>query len=72
MSFYNDVFASGYAKDFADALAKEVGFDYIFRLVKDGSYGDQLDGANNWTGMVGELIRRVGIGLFVLTSSLCK
>ena len=53
----NDIY-EGYCADLAKKIAKEVGFDYIIRLVKDGKYGEKMfDG--NWNGMVGELSRKV-------------
>lgn len=38
----------------------QVGFEYKFVFVKDGSYGTLLANGT-WNGIVGELIRHVGI-----------
>ncbi|XP_043243542.1 glutamate receptor 1-like isoform X2 [Amphibalanus amphitrite] len=49
----------GYCKDLADLLAKEIGFTYEMRLVKDKRYGavnTSVEG--NWDGIIGELVRR--------------
>lgn len=50
----------GYCKDLADSIAKNVGFNYELRIVKDLKYGG-LDSKSpsGWNGMVGELIRKV-------------
>ncbi|XP_012945039.1 glutamate receptor 1 [Aplysia californica] len=48
----------GFAMDLATDLAAEVGFTFLFRVVKDGSYGSQLPGNHSWNGMMGELIRK--------------
>ena len=51
----------GYVADFAAMLARRVGFQYEIKLVKDAKYGNvQEDG--EWTGMVGEVIRKVSKG----------
>ena len=48
----------GYIVDFIKKLSEEVGFKYILRVVKDGSYGDKsFDGT--WNGMIGEVLRQV-------------
>lgn len=46
----------GYCVDLARKVAHEVGFDYVFQMVKDGAYGSKLPN-DSWNGMVGELIR---------------
>ncbi|CAI9733262.1 glutamate receptor-like isoform X1 [Octopus vulgaris] len=46
----------GYCVDLARKVAHEVGFDYVFQMVRDGSYGSKLPN-DSWNGMVGELIR---------------
>lgn len=48
----------GYCVDLARKVAHEVGFDYVFQMVKDGAYGSKLPN-DSWNGMVGELIRLV-------------
>ncbi|KAK7098048.1 hypothetical protein V1264_004938 [Littorina saxatilis] len=53
----NDRF-EGYALDLAEALSKEVGFEYHFRLVNDNNYGMRSPVNNTWNGMIGELISR--------------
>ena len=48
----------GYVADFAAMLARRVVFQFEIKLVKDAKYGNmQEDG--EWTGMVGEVIRKV-------------
>lgn len=49
----------GFCVDMLKELAEILKFKYRIRLVGDGLYG--VPGANGtWTGMVGELISRVG------------
>ncbi|RDD37362.1 Glutamate receptor ionotropic, kainate 2 [Trichoplax sp. H2] len=51
----------GYIIDMMDKLASSLNFNYTVRLVADGQYGAQtmVDGAPQWSGMVGEVERRV-------------
>ncbi|XP_037087070.1 glutamate receptor 1-like [Pollicipes pollicipes] len=64
----------GYCKDLADMLAKQVGFTYEMRLVKDRRYGAvnaSVDG--NWDGIIGELVRReADIAVAPLSISLAR
>ncbi|XP_050415805.1 glutamate receptor isoform X1 [Patella vulgata] len=46
----------GYCIDLAEAVAREVGFDYIIKFVDDNKYGAKTDNLT-WNGMVGELIK---------------
>ena len=55
----NDQF-EGYCHELAAEIAKEVGFDYVLKLVKDNKYGAKEDDGR-WNGMVGELTSRVCI-----------
>ena len=50
----------GYCADLIDKIAHIVGFHYALKEVGDKSYGSRLtDGS--WNGMIGELIREVGL-----------
>lgn len=52
----------GYCKDLADLVAEHMKIGYILKLVNDSKYGGQDKNApSGWNGMVGELIRKVGI-----------
>ena len=62
----NDRF-EGYCIDLMAEIASRVKFNYEIRLVADQNYGAQIEGSENWNGMVGELIERVRF-LFDLTS----
>jgi Ligated ion channel L-glutamate- and glycine-binding site len=53
----------GYCADLARMIADQVGFSYIIRPVADGKYGKKEN--NTWNGIVGELVRRVCISMFV-------
>ncbi|XP_059150176.1 glutamate receptor 3-like [Physella acuta] len=46
----------GFSADLARELAKEVGFNYKFKIVSDGAYGRLEHSNNTWNGMIGELI----------------
>lgn len=48
----------GYCVELAEKIAKNIGFTYEIRLVRDGNYGEKMQNAT-WNGMVGELTRRV-------------
>ncbi len=50
----------GYCVDLAHMVAQEIGFDYEIQVVKDDQYGAETDNGT-WTGMIGELIRKVRI-----------
>lgn len=48
--------------DLAKNLKEHVsGFEYTLVPVKDEEYGRYIEANKTWTGMVGELINRVGI-----------
>lgn len=49
----------GFCVDVLDAVAKEVGFDYLLDLVPDRKYGAQDPETGEWNGMVRELMRHV-------------
>ncbi|EDW03471.1 glutamate receptor ionotropic, kainate 2 [Drosophila grimshawi] len=46
----------GYAVDLIDAIAQEVGFEYIFLPVADQQYGKQDKDTKQWNGIIGEII----------------
>ena len=48
----------GYVADLAAMLARRLGFQYEIKLVKDAKYGNVQENGE-WTGMVGEVIRKV-------------
>lgn len=54
----NDRF-EGYLADMISQLAKGVGFDYQIRLTSDGTIG-HINENGNWTGMIGDLVQKVG------------
>ena len=61
----------GYCADLAAKLSEEIediNFQYELRLVKDNSYGAELDDGI-WNGMIGELIQGVTFGLFITKTS---
>ena len=43
--------------DLAKKIADFVGFEYVLKVVEDGTYGTEKN--NTWSGMVGELMTRV-------------
>ena len=49
---------TGYCVDLAKKIADFVGFQYVLKVVEDGTYGTIIN--NTWNGMVGELMTRVG------------
>ncbi|XP_034473399.1 glutamate receptor ionotropic, kainate 2 [Drosophila innubila] len=51
----NDMY-EGYAVDLIDAIAQEVGFDYVFVPVADQEYGKQDKITKQWNGIIGEII----------------
>lgn len=55
----------GFSIDVLDALAKILGFKYDMYQVGDGKYGTTLANGS-WNGMIGELIGKVGLALWVL------
>lgn len=52
----------GFSVDVLDALAKILGFKYDMYQVGDGKYGTALPNGS-WSGMIGELIGKVGLAL---------
>lgn len=50
----------GYCSDLAEMVARKVGYEYHIRRVRDGHYGGP-QGDGTWDGIIGELIRHVGI-----------
>ena len=50
---------AGYSIDLAEALSKEVGFEYRFKLVEDNNYGMKSPVNGTWNGMIGELVNKV-------------
>ncbi|XP_064637978.1 glutamate receptor-like isoform X2 [Lineus longissimus] len=53
---FNDQF-EGYCLDLSNKMAKRVGFTFLIRAVKDGSYGGYDKVNDTWNGMIGELVR---------------
>ncbi|KAL3307698.1 Glutamate receptor 3 [Cichlidogyrus casuarinus] len=51
----NDTF-QGFCYDLLEEIAKDIGFEFKFKLVGDNSYGKE-DNKHHWNGMVGELLR---------------
>lgn len=47
----------GYCVELMYDLAKKLGFSFTLSVVKDGKYGF-VDQAGNWTGMIGEVVRK--------------
>lgn len=59
--------------ELAEHLKRIIHRDYIFRIVKDGNYGQKIKNGS-WDGMIGELTRRVSLVRLLLQyskSSLC-
>lgn len=48
----------GYCIDLLKALAAMLHFSYKVKVVGDGQYG-AVSSNGNWTGMIGEILRRV-------------
>lgn len=53
--FGNDRY-EGYAIDLIDELAQLLGFKYEFILQEDGDYGNQIEGTDRWSGMIGAVM----------------
>lgn len=49
----------GFVKDLLDVVAEKVGFSYSFKIASDNQYG--TESPIGWTGMIGELVRKVSI-----------
>lgn len=50
----------GFCIDLLAEIAKLLHFEYTIRLVEDNKYGAQTGPTNEWTGMVRELMDKVG------------
>lgn len=48
----------GYCIDLLEKLSAMLHFKYKVAVVKDGKYG-ALDPSGNWSGMIGEVVRKV-------------
>ena len=42
--------------DLIDAVAKQLGFKYVFELARDGKYGGWDEATKSWNGLIKELI----------------
>lgn len=49
----------GYAVDLIDAIARHVGFEYVFVPVADQQYGKLDKETKQWNGIIGEIINNV-------------
>lgn len=49
----------GYAVDLIEAIAQEVGFEYVFVPVADQEYGKQDKDTKQWNGIIGEIVNNV-------------
>ncbi|VEN55715.1 unnamed protein product [Callosobruchus maculatus] len=49
----------GFCVDVLDRISKQVGFDYLLDLVRDGKYGARDPQSGAWNGMVMELMQHV-------------
>ncbi|VDM42284.1 unnamed protein product [Toxocara canis] len=47
----------GFCVDLLDKLAENLNFDYKLYIVKDGKYGEPINGTAEWSGMIGEILR---------------
>ncbi|CAD6188888.1 unnamed protein product [Caenorhabditis auriculariae] len=47
----------GFCVDLLDKLAEMLHFDYQLKIVKDNKYGEQINGTDQWDGMIGEILR---------------
>jgi hypothetical protein len=56
----NDRF-QGFCIDLIKEISDILGFNYTFRLVKDGKYGSQDKTTKEWNGMIRELLDRVSL-----------
>lgn len=50
----------GYCIDLLQKLSETLHFKYEVAVVKDGKYG-ALSPNGNWTGMIGEIVRKVNV-----------
>ncbi|GAB1597397.1 glutamate receptor, partial [Argonauta hians] len=60
----------GYCVELAEHLKRIINIDYIFRIVRDGNYGQKLKNGT-WDGMIGELTRseaNIAIAPLTITS----
>ena len=63
----NDRF-EGYIMDLLERIkthVKGLDFDYEVELVPDGNFGIKKRYSDIWTGMVGEVVRKVSLGIIV-------
>lgn len=58
----------GFAVDLIDAVFKvinkqnnSINLKYKFSLLKDGGYGNPIEGTKKWNGLIGELLEHVSI-----------
>lgn len=49
----------GYSIDLIDAIAKHLGFKYIFEIVPDNAYGAYNPKKKTWNGLVKQLLDHV-------------
>lgn len=54
----------GFCVDLLDKLAENLDFEYKINIVKDGKYGEQINGTYKWNGMIGEILS--GVNRFLL------
>uniref|UniRef100_T1H2M0 Ionotropic glutamate receptor L-glutamate and glycine-binding domain-containing protein n=1 Tax=Megaselia scalaris TaxID=36166 RepID=T1H2M0_MEGSC len=46
----------GYSMDLIDAIAKQLGFKYVFKMARDGKYGGWDAEKKSWNGLIKELL----------------
>ena len=51
----------GMCIDLLEILKGSLGFEYEIYQVPDGSYGSQTAGTGEWNGLMGELVKGVGL-----------
>lgn len=56
----NDRF-EGFVFDIIDEISKMLGFNYVFKVVDDGNYGNLNMATGEWNGMIRELLDGVKI-----------
>lgn len=54
-----DIEYEGFCIDLLNKLSERLGFEYKIQIVSDGKYGEQLNGTDQWDGMIGELLNGV-------------
>jgi len=60
----------GFCVDLAGRIADKLGFSYEIRVVRDGLFGEGKTSDGEWTGMVGELTRRVSCSCLLLMDAI--